>query len=382
MAPNHGGPVKVLYVVDGLGHGGAERRCLLLAEAAVRAGYRVRVVPVFRAEHEYPVPDGVELGRGLTGPNTPGRRYRLLWREMRDFRPDVYHGFLGTGTLGAVVARAAGVPVRVISLVTGMFEDYAPPTAERLKARLALACASVGQANSRRVYRFYRDAWRIPERNLVNIPNFIDADRVPCRDNALRAEVRDELGLADDEFVFATVARLDAYKGHDDLLHAAADISADCPKARWVFIGDGPNRAEFEELSEQLQLSGRARFLGLRDDVLRLLQGMDGFILPSLFEGMPNALLEAMAAGLPAIGTRVAGSEELIVPGRTGWLVDIRDRAGLAVAMRECVADPAQSIQMGLAGRRRIEQEYHQPVVIERFFQLYRELAARRPRPS
>jgi glycosyltransferase involved in cell wall biosynthesis len=371
--------VRVLYVIYSLSFGGAERRCSLLAAAAAADGHEVAVAPLHGSEG-FACPAGVELLAPPPRADTKAQRARHLWRVMRAFRPDVYHGFVGPSDLGIVVARAAGVPVVVVSLVSSEPAHLALSRRERWQTRLGLAGADRGQANSEGVFRVYRDLFRVPEHKLTVIPNFIDCRSVPCRDTAARAAVRAELGLGEEHFAFAVVARLMGYKRHEDLLAAAARLIDRFPSAHWICIGDGPRRGELAGQAAALGLSERVHFLGSRADVPRLLQGMDGFILPSLYEGMPNVVLEAMAAGLPVIGTRVAGTEELVRPGLTGWLTPCRDPGALAQAMAELLADPVRGVAMGLAGRQVVASCYDLPVVTARFFDLYAELLRGRRR--
>jgi L-malate glycosyltransferase len=172
-------------------------------------------------------------------------------------------------------------------------------------------------------------------------------------------------------YVFGTAARLVHQKGHTYLLDAIPDVLADYPQASWVFAGTGDKEAELQEKCRKMQLESRVTFLGRRNDVPELLADWDAFILPSLWEGFPNVLLEAMARCRPVIATRVEGSEELVVHEQTGLLVDKQNPAALAQAMKQILADRERSEAWGRAGRKRVEDHFSVGKQIMEFEELY-----------
>ncbi len=117
------------------------------------------------------------------------------------------------------------------------------------------------------------------------------------------------------------------------------------------------------------------RFLGHRDDVPRLLAASDVLVLPSLYEGLPNVVLEAMRSRKPVVATAAPGTTEVVVPGETGWLVPLRKPTALAQAIREAIEDPERARRMGDAGRSRVEAEFRASTMVERFASLYETLA-------
>jgi glycosyltransferase involved in cell wall biosynthesis len=151
-----------------------------------------------------------------------------------------------------------------------------------------------------------------------------------------------------------TAARLDSQKGHEYLLRAAAGV----PEATFILAGDGPLRPRLEELARSLGLAERVLFLGHRDDVPALLASCDLFVLPSLYEGLPLSLLEAMASGRPAIATDVPGSNEVVHHAESGLLVPRADPLALADAIRRLLADPAAAERLARAGRARVDRDF------------------------
>lgn len=360
---------RLLYLIHSLDYGGAERRCILLANEAVRRGHAARVVTLFaagaQAERLDPAVEQVHLGarrRDWLGLE------RAVRRQVGEFGAEVVQAFLATpNRVGLLAARRGGARL-VISTLGNTFEHLG--RRDRWLDRVCFRYADVALANSQGVLEFYRDQWGYPAHKLALTPSFVPLADFAYRDSATRAEARAELGCGD-ALLFGTVASLTRQKGHRHLLEAVRLVAPALPGAGWLIIGDGPLRGELETAAAGLPV----RFLGARNDVPRLLQAMDLFVLPSLWEGMPNAALEAMATGLPLIATDVAGSRELALPGRTGWLVPPADAPALAEAMREA-AEPARRADYGRAARALVEANHDQAVQLPRFFALYEQWLA------
>jgi len=175
-----------------------------------------------------------------------------------------------------------------------------------------------------------------------------------------------------------TVARLDPQKGLHDLVAAAALV----PEARVMVVGEGPERRALETRIAHLGLGDRVHLLGFRSDVPDLLAGSDLFVLPSLFEGLPLSILEAMAAGKPVVATAIGGNDEAVVDGATGLLVPPGDPRALADAIRALLRDPERRRRLGEAGRRRAEAEFSAPAMVRRVAAVYDELLAASDRPG
>ncbi len=190
----------------------------------------------------------------------------------------------------------------------------------------------------------------------VVIPNGIDISR--WNDLPDSAEARSELDLRQEDFVVGTLGRLHEQKGHVHLLDAAAEVLKERPRTVFLIAGYGPLRRLLEDKARELGVADRVRFLGYRRDVGRILAALDVFVLPSLWEGMSNAVLEAMAAGKPVVATAVDGNVDQVVHGRTGLLVPPADSAALAAAILEIARDPQAARDMGRLGRERVTAEF------------------------
>jgi glycosyltransferase involved in cell wall biosynthesis len=297
-----------------------------------------------------------------------------LVRQVQRYRPHVVNTHLWTADLwGRLAARLAGVPVVV---VTEQNVDLWKGPLHHAIDRALLRWTDAVVCVSEEVERFYCSQG-VPAGKRHVIPNAIDLDPFdrPLASGTLRAETQARTG----DFLFVSAARLHPQKAQDILLGAARRLVDGGQRAfRLAILGDGPKRRVLEELARARGLSGHVRFLGERQDVPGLLRQADGFVLSSLYEGLPLALLEAMAARLPVVATRVGGCPELVSDGETGFLVPPADEAALAWAMDCLIRDPAVGRAMGEAGRRLVEAKYRIDHSVERTASLFESLLATR----
>jgi glycosyltransferase involved in cell wall biosynthesis len=163
-------------------------------------------------------------------------------------------------------------------------------------------------------------------------------------------------------------------KGQPLLINAAREVCASFPQARFVLIGDGARRAAFESMAAELGLKQNFLFLGQRHDVADLLACCDVAVLPSHAEGFPNALLEYMAAGLPAIATDVGGSSEVVEHGVSGLLTAPDDPNALAKAILSLLQNPAAALELARAGRERVRRDFSFEQMIANVNAMYTEL--------
>lgn len=172
-----------------------------------------------------------------------------------------------------------------------------------------------------------------------------------------RVRVRKELGVADNEFLIGAVGRLDEQKGHVYLLEAVAKLRAAHP-VRAVVVGDGPMRGVLTERIRQLGLEGVVLVPGEQKDIPAWLAAFDAFCLPSLWEGLPNALLEAMALGLPVVATRVDGVPEAVANDVSGLLCEPKDSQSLYVPLQDLVSDPALRKRLGAGAAQVVKENF------------------------
>ncbi len=191
-----------------------------------------------------------------------------------------------------------------------------------------------------------------------------------------RPQIRKELGLDEDTFLFGCVARLEPQKAHSDLIEATALLARVRPDFRLVLIGEGSLRSRLEAQVARLGLKKHVHFAGLRTDIPRLLGALDGFVLSSHWEGFGLVLLEAMAAQLPIVATRVGAIGEVVADGETGLLVPACEPSSLAEALATLLADPRGAQTMGRAGRERAEAHFGLDRTVAQLSAIYEELLA------
>jgi glycosyltransferase involved in cell wall biosynthesis len=229
--------------------------------------------------------------------------------------------------------------------------------------------------STRLAERMAHDIGFPPER-VRTIHNGVELARFTGRPS--RADARAALGLPSDAPVVGTLGRLVAVKDHATLLDAAARLSREGLNPFVIIAGDGPLRRDTEERAVALGIAPRIRLLGHRKDVETVLAALDVFVLSSRSEGLNNTILEAMAAGLPVVATRVGGADEMVIDGVTGLLVSPGSDEALAAALRRLLANAGQAAAMGRAGRARVERDFDLVKTVQKYERLYRTLAHER----
>ena len=274
------------------------------------------------------------------------RRHRIQVLQACDLYANVF---------ALPAAALAGVPVRI-----GSRRELNPDksAAQIRLQRHAYRCAHAIVANSSAAKAQLEREGLAPERIRV-IPNGVTADRFTIARPARPVRT------------IVTVANLRKEKGHDVLLRAIAALSRSHGDLTFVVAGDGPRGAELRALASSLGIADRVRFSGHVDDVPALLGQADAFVLPSLSEAFPNAVIEAMAASLPVIASAVGGLLDLVDHGRTGLLVPPSDPGALAAAIESLVADPARAAQIGAAAREDVASRYSFDRMVHTFEDLY-----------
>jgi starch synthase (maltosyl-transferring) len=189
-----------------------------------------------------------------------------------------------------------------------------------------------------------------------------------------RAALCGQLGLATDVKLVATVGRLTLPKGHRYLINAASSVVSAYSDTHFLFIGDGELRDELQQQTREAGLWQNVHLLGVRDDVASLLAAVDLFVLPSLWEGLSIALLEAMAAGKSIVATAVSGTTQVMIPGKTGLIVPPGESQPLADAIVWLLSNPAQARGMGEAAKQHVVTNFSAQKQADEHVALYRRL--------
>jgi glycosyltransferase involved in cell wall biosynthesis len=202
-----------------------------------------------------------------------------------------------------------------------------------------------------------RQASLSQDRYLV-VPNGVPVKEIQLLTPAQKERKRAEIGLPLEKPVAISVGRLTEQKGIQHLLRAAKIHLREFPDTVFLVVGDGPLRTDLHALAASLELLPSLRFLGARDDVWELLQVSDLLVMPSLWEGLPVAMIEAAACGIPVVASRVGGVEEVVEDGVSGLLVPPGDDAALASSIAYMLSVPERRLQMGGEARRRVEERF------------------------
>jgi glycosyltransferase involved in cell wall biosynthesis len=307
-----------------------------------------------------------------------------LIRVARDFKPDIVHthtakaGFLGRQAALAVRPR----PAIVHTYHGHVLEGYFGAAKARLYLELERALARVSDRLLGVSQATVDDLVRLgvaPAEKFSVLPLGLDLDPLARPDESLRAASRDELRVGAEEILLAFVGRIVPIKRLDLLLPALAQARESEPRLRLAVVGDGDERPRLERQAAELGIAGDVLFLGYRRELRPIFAAADIAVLSSDNEGTPVSLIEAAAAGLPAVATDVGGVRE-VVTGDTGIVVPRGDVAALAGAIVEMAADAQRRQTCGLAARRRALDRYGADRLLGDVDALYRELtAARRP---
>jgi glycosyltransferase involved in cell wall biosynthesis len=289
-----------------------------------------------------------------------------LWRLLRGEKFDVIETFTHDSNMLALpLAWMARIPVRIAThhgIVAGI-----SPWREKLHAwmvnkNIAHRIVAVSAMTHQKLLEEGIQAARI-----VVIPNGITTVQV---EGVNRFEVRKEAGIGVDDPFLLAVGRLVYSKAHKILIAAMPAVLKKFPDAKVGICGDGILRPKLEEQIESLGLSDSVKLLGQSDHVEKFLASADVFVMPSLWEGLPIALLEAMSAGLPVIATKVEGVEEVITEGEQGLLVPKEDAVALAEAIMKLLADPPLRRKLGTASKARVMTSYTTDQMCEKYLDL------------
>lgn len=370
----------IAMVIPSLGRiGGAERQMILLAHGLRRRGWRVSVValsgPGGQLAADLAAADiaflTLEMRKGLADPRGWLRFHRWLRRQQ----PDVVHAHLPHAAWLARWSRLAA-PVR--AMLDTLHTSSTGGPGRRLGYRWSNRMPDKVTAVSRSVAEAHLAARMVASARLAVLPNGVDTD-LWKPDEQARAAIRRELGLGD-EFLWLAVGRLDPVKDYPTLLRAMAGVPQ---PAHLLIAGGGPLLGELEQLSKALGLEHRVHFLGFQQDVCRWMQAADGFVLSSLWEGLPVALLEAAACAVPAVATAVPGTRELIVDGQTGSLAEPANPPSLKNSMtRVQQMSAGERRAMGLCARQMVLDRFSLEAVLEQWEALYAALLRRNPNPA
>ncbi len=387
--------MRIVHLITRLIIGGAQENTVLTCEGLAQRGHDVylwagpttgpegSLVPRVRAASRLPrgayaYEEFPTLVRQVS-PAHDLRALGALRRRLEQLRPDVVHTHSSkAGILGRIAAHRAGVPV-IVHTIHGMSfnRTQARPTRalyaalERFCAKRCHAIVSVADAMTRQALA--AGVGR-PEQYVTVRSGMVTADFDPARRDG-RA-VRHAWGVADDAIVVGTVARLFENKGYEQLIESMPAAVREEPRLRFVWVGDGAHRTEYEARLTRLNLRDRVTITGLvpPEEMPRVLSGMDLVAHASQWEGLPRAVVQGMLMGKPAVCFDLDGAPEVVIPGESGELAAPGDIGAFSDAIVKLARDAALRTRYGEEGRRRCLVVFDHHRMVEALEGLYERL--------
>ncbi len=370
-------PVPIAYFIDHLKVGGAQRHLVEILRRLDRQRFAPQVWTL-RGEGEL-IQEAEQLAIPVRsfglGPRLQDlRTVALLRRAAQTLRREhvqIVHTYLSfaniVGTLAAALAR---VPVLLVSKRS--LDSY-PKKFEAWSHWAINRFADKVVANADAVKDFVVKTEGCPADKIVVIPNGVNDEFAT---NGSRGQERAAFGFKPDEQVVGTLGRLAWKKGQEYFLEAAAIVLRTEPRVTFALVGDGPLRSQLEEKTRELGIASQVKFLGQRLNSQAMISLFDIFVLPSVIEGMPNALLEAMALGKPVVVTEAGGNAEVVQHEGTGLVVPIRNAEAMAQAVIRLLRDKASAQRFADAARQSVRQHFSFRHTLQAMETLYEEMLA------
>lgn len=377
--------MNICHVITRLIIGGAQENTILTCRGLTEKGHHVTLVAGPETGPEGSLWNQARAAGCRIVTIDALRRAVHPWRDLHarsalrtlfaQDRPDVVHTH---SSKAGIVARSAAAIARaplIVHTIHGMSFNRTQNAAtrwiyralERRAARhtdafIAVADAMIDQSVA---------AGLAPRERFVTIRSGMETDRYRP-DPAIRSRVRAEWGVGERDVVVGTVARLFKHKGYEDILAAMPRVAANAD-LRFVWIGDGANRSDYEAALQRIGLRDRVRLLGLLppDAVAAAINGFDLLVHASRWEGLPRAVVQALLTEVPAISFDNDGAPEVVIPGRTGRLVPYGDIHGLASTIAQLAADPAERQRLGRQGRTHCLVEFDWRRMVDQIEALY-----------
>ncbi len=379
---------KILLVITQMELGGAQKAVLLLAKGLAAKGFNVTVVTWYDKDMFIPILEdkyGVKiksLAMKRNGENNPLKKLYFisagfinLYRMMKKEKFDILQTFTHYSNIFIPpIAFLAGIKNRYTSQRASVADlGKIVCLMDRLINNSFLVKHMIAVSNAVKLSTIKQE--KVKANKLSTIYNGIDLFDPKLNVNALRInEIKQKYSNNSNKIVFTMIGRLHEQKGHLYLLEAIKMMQPyELDKLVFWFLGEGELREQIQSFINQNKLSKTVKLLGNQDNAIEFLKASDIFILPSLWEGMPNAVLEAMACKLPVIATSVDGTKEVVIDQETGLLVNKKNPEELLLAIRYFINNKNSIEIFGGEGYKRVKQHFTLEKYIEGFSSLYNE---------
>lgn len=371
---------NIVFLIDGLGWGGAERLMIPILANMDRRLFSVRV-GVFQVRNGNPIADDLRaLGIPVDLIPVPYMRdltaVSRITAYLKDVNADLIHAQLELGDiLGGLAALRMRLPI-VSTLHTMPSQDMSLKS--RMHQEVEYFCLrhffNMVISVSDEARQFHKEIGKLPDRKTCTIYNGIDLSHFPVSPQSNREAVLREFNIPAASTVLITVAVLRELKGIQYMIRALPEILSVYPDLYYLIAGSGDFQGALMEEAARVGVSERVVFAGARKDVPALMSASDIFILPTLTEALPTVLAEAMAASLPILASRVGGVPEMVEDGINGKMVAPADPQQLANVCTDMLRDPDALVKMGLAGRQIVEEKFNVRVQVDKLQALYQSL--------
>lgn len=374
--------ISILFVIDGLEFGGGERTFLQLIKGLPRKQYNVHVATSPRGAFSGVLTKkGVELIPLNLEKRASLRTLRRLIEIIENKNIVIIHSQGGRADYFARIAgRIANVPI-IISSIAMLVEGYDVNIlrkslyvlADRFTERWVNKFIVLSDALRQALIEIHK----IPPEKIVKIYNGIELEEYNPGLKKVRSkklEVRRKLGLKNDVLVIGAIGRLVWQKGFEYLIQAIPKVIEVFPETRFLIVGEGPLKDKLKVKSKKLKVEDKVIFTGFRSDIKEILDSIDVLVMPSLLEGLPMVLLEAMAMAKPIVATDIDGISEVLVDRKTGLLVPPKNPQALAEAILKVLNNKIMSNLLGQNARRIAEEEFSVEKIVKQTECIYQEL--------
>jgi len=367
-------PIRIMHVIDNLGRGGLQNGLMNLIHRLDPVRFEHVVCAVRRLDHLEAHRFAGERVRVLCIGQQKAARSQMapLVRAIREAKPDIVHS-RNWAAIEAVMATRWTGSCAAIHSEHGIDSDSVSkePWRRVCLRRLAFEMADRVFCVSHQLKEFHSKRAGFPSARMTVIHNGVDTQRF-ASDPAVRAGVRAELGISEDEFCIGSVGNLTPVKDYPTLLQAAGEFAKVCKNWRLIVIGEGAELPKLEAfVNDHPDLRPRVQFLGLRNRIPALLNAMDVYVLPSISEGISNSLLEAMATGLPVAVTATGGNPEVVSDGESGLLFSVGNFGQLATKLLVLQEQRDLRLRLGQEALRRVREEFSMDSMVQQYECLY-----------
>lgn len=366
---------KILFVITGLNVAGAETQVVQLCKSFKAKGCQIELVSMLEPAAYLEELRELEVkvhSLGMTKGVADPRAIFRLRRIIAAFQPDIVHSHLVHANL---LARITRLFVRMPRLICSAHSRTEGGKLLELLYRLTDPLCDLTTNVSREAVVRYMERRIAPAHKIRFVPNGIETARFQRAET--QTSVRPELGIGPDDYLWLAAGRLVPEKDYKTLIAAFARVATQEPGAALLIAGIGPEREALEQLCRSLKVERRVYFLGMRRDIPDLMREADGYVMSSLWEGMPMVLLEAGASALPVVATDVGGNREAVRDGVSGFLVHPGNPSLMSERMLAVMSLTLQErLDMGEHGRRYIEANYEMETVIRQWMDIYEQRAS------